>query len=163
MSSKDYEVGYGRPPKHTRFRKGQPSANPNGRPKTRDPLDVRATLEAALKEEVLVGGRNVSKLKLLADQLAAQAARGNRKAANLLLGLIPDIAPAPSDTPCGVLVVEPYMTPDEWEAWAGQFRAPLDPVALLPGLDHAAMNRALAEKEKRRLHGYDDSNDPEEG
>jgi len=28
----DYEVGYGRPPKHTRFQKGQ-SGNPKGRPK----------------------------------------------------------------------------------------------------------------------------------
>ena len=28
----DYEVGYGKPPKHTRFKKGQ-SGNPKGRPK----------------------------------------------------------------------------------------------------------------------------------
>lgn len=29
---KDYEVGYGKPPKRTRFKKGQ-SGNPKGRPK----------------------------------------------------------------------------------------------------------------------------------
>lgn len=29
----DYEVGYKKPPKHTRFKKGDPSPNPNGRPK----------------------------------------------------------------------------------------------------------------------------------
>jgi len=29
---KDYEVGYGKPPRHTRFKKGQ-SGNPKGRPK----------------------------------------------------------------------------------------------------------------------------------
>ena len=29
--SGDYEVGYGRPPRHTRFAKGQ-SGNPRGRP-----------------------------------------------------------------------------------------------------------------------------------
>jgi len=27
----DYEVGYGKPPRHTRFAKGEPSANPRGR------------------------------------------------------------------------------------------------------------------------------------
>ena len=31
-SSADYEIGYGKPPKDTRFRKGQ-SGNPKGRPK----------------------------------------------------------------------------------------------------------------------------------
>ena len=30
---KEYEVGYGKPPKETQFKKGQPSANPKGRPK----------------------------------------------------------------------------------------------------------------------------------
>ncbi|WP_051203167.1 DUF5681 domain-containing protein [Sediminimonas qiaohouensis] len=30
--NRDYEVGYGKPPKHTRFKKGQ-SGNPKGRPK----------------------------------------------------------------------------------------------------------------------------------
>lgn len=34
--SGDYEVGYKRPPKHAQFRKGEPSANPNGRPKKID-------------------------------------------------------------------------------------------------------------------------------
>jgi hypothetical protein len=31
---KDYEVGYGKPPRHTRFKKGQ-SGNPKGRPRGR--------------------------------------------------------------------------------------------------------------------------------
>ncbi|MEL7042966.1 MAG: DUF5681 domain-containing protein [Pseudomonadota bacterium] len=31
--SSEYEVGYGKPPKHTRFKKGE-SGNPNGRPKS---------------------------------------------------------------------------------------------------------------------------------
>ena len=30
--ARDYEIGYGRPPKHTQFKKGQ-SGNPEGRPK----------------------------------------------------------------------------------------------------------------------------------
>ena len=32
-TDRDYDVGYGKPPKATRFRKGQ-TGNPKGRPKT---------------------------------------------------------------------------------------------------------------------------------
>lgn len=47
----DYEIGYGRPPKHTRFRKGQ-SGNPRGRPPTRGA--VKIDLNAILNKPVTV-------------------------------------------------------------------------------------------------------------
>jgi Family of unknown function (DUF5681) len=53
----DYEVGYGRPPRHTRFVKGQ-SGNPRGRPP--GAKNLSSLLGEALNETVIVtenGGR----------------------------------------------------------------------------------------------------------
>ena len=47
----DYEVGYGKPPGHTRFAKGQ-SGNPRGRPP--GAKSFTTLLDEALNERVLV-------------------------------------------------------------------------------------------------------------
>lgn len=47
----DYTVGYGKPPRHTRFQKGQ-SGNPRGRPK--GARGLKADLRAELSERVRV-------------------------------------------------------------------------------------------------------------
>ncbi len=49
--SDDYEIGYGKPPKHTRFRKGQ-SGNPQGRPKKKDPAITMEQVDMAFIEAV---------------------------------------------------------------------------------------------------------------
>ncbi len=46
----DYEVGYGKPPRHTRFKKGEPSANPRGRPAK----NLMALLVEGLNKPVVV-------------------------------------------------------------------------------------------------------------
>jgi hypothetical protein len=49
----DYTTGYGKPPLHTRFRKGQ-SGNPAGRPRNSDRLRAKAlTLEEAYRAVVV--------------------------------------------------------------------------------------------------------------
>ena len=65
--SKKYEVGYGKPPNHTQFKKGQ-SGNPRGRPKgSRNfSTDVRDTLKAR------VGLTGDGKRKTVSTQLATR-------------------------------------------------------------------------------------------
>ena len=91
--SDDYEVGYGKPPKHTRFQKGR-SGNPKGRPKGKK--NLKTELEEELMERIVVreGGKakKVSKQRAILKGQAAKAAQGDTKAAifigNLVLKLL---------------------------------------------------------------------------
>ena len=85
----DYEVGYGRPPKATRFRKGV-SGNPSGRSKK--PNSMSALINAALSEKVVVNQngqrRSISKLEAAFTQMANKAASGDRQATKLMVEIL---------------------------------------------------------------------------
>ena len=87
----DYEVGYGKPPHHTRFVKGQ-SGNPRGRPP--GAKNMKTLLTKALNELVMVtdhdGRRKVSKREAIVTQLVNRSAKADF-AIQILLGLIRDI------------------------------------------------------------------------
>lgn len=89
MSESDYEVGYGRPPKHSQFRKGQ-SGNPKGRKKGARGLktDLRAELSERL--EITQNGKAVklTKQQLIVKQLAAKAIKGDVRAISKLADLV---------------------------------------------------------------------------
>ena len=82
----DDDVGYGRPPKHTRFKKGQ-SGNPRGRPKGTPNLSTAIT--NVMKSKVPVRKANRTLLMpapvAIAHKLFQQALAGDLKA---LKGLI---------------------------------------------------------------------------
>jgi uncharacterized protein DUF5681 len=93
--SDDYEVGYGRPPKHTRFKPGQ-SGNPKGRPK--GSKDFRSLLHRALfkKMRVTEDGemRSMSRVEAVVTRLVARALNGDVRAAESVLRLMQQHFPA---------------------------------------------------------------------
>ena len=83
-----YVVGYGQPPKHSQFKKGQ-SGNPNGRPK--GSLNVASVLERTLREKVIINEngkrQEITKLEAALKQLVNKAAAGDLRAVQMLTGL----------------------------------------------------------------------------
>lgn len=87
-----YDVGYKKPPQHSRFQPGQ-SGNPKGRPK--GAKGMTTLLEKAMKETVTVqkNGKpyKVSKLEVAITQMANKAAQGDLKAIQYLTPLLRDM------------------------------------------------------------------------
>lgn len=81
-----YDVGYGKPPSHTQFKKGQ-SGNPRGRPK--GTTNLATTLKRTLNEKVTIteNGRQkaISKGEAAIKQLVNRAAQGEIAYMRLLL------------------------------------------------------------------------------
>jgi hypothetical protein len=90
--NEDYEVGYGKPPRHTRFAKGQ-SGNPRGRPC--GAKNFTTLLEEALNEPVTVTEngerRKVSKRQAIITQLVNRSATADFRALKLLFDIVRDI------------------------------------------------------------------------
>ena len=97
----DYEVGPGRPPLHTRFRKGQ-SGNPGGRSKKNLP----SLLADALNEPVFVTidgeRRRITKRQAVVHQLVNKSTTADLRATKMLFDMMKDAeqkaggaAPAP--------------------------------------------------------------------
>jgi hypothetical protein len=82
------EIGFGKPPKHTQFRKGQ-SGNPKGRPKGSKNINV--LIRKTLEEKVIVKGpggtRSMSKFEAALMQQANKAASGDPRAFQVVLRL----------------------------------------------------------------------------
>jgi hypothetical protein len=83
-----HDVGYAKPPTHSRFQKGV-SGNPKGRPKGKRSL--ASVLEGTMQERVVINEhgrrRTISKVEAAFKQLVNKAASGDLLAMRLLTAL----------------------------------------------------------------------------
>ena len=89
---RDYPVGYGKPPEHTRFKKGH-TGNPQGRP--RRAKNLATLLGAALDGKVTVTEhgrrRRITKREAMIAQLVNRSAQADLKAMAIVLGMLQEI------------------------------------------------------------------------
>lgn len=86
--SRNNNVGYGKPPQDTRFKKGT-SGNPHGRPK--GSRNVAAVFAKTLREKVVINEhgqrKTITKLEAALKQLTNKAASGDLRALQMLVNL----------------------------------------------------------------------------
>jgi hypothetical protein len=87
-----YAVGYGKPPRHTRFKPGQ-SGNPKGRQKGNK--SFKTTVGEILNEKVKVhtsrGTKQITKLEALVHTSMNNALKGDAKAADQVLRMAREV------------------------------------------------------------------------
>ena len=98
-----YEVGYGRPPAHSQFKKGE-SGNSKGRPK--GTLNLATLFNRALSEKVTITEngrrRNITKLEIALKQLINKAAQGDPRSMHLMLSMAPLVGIEPPNADPGL-------------------------------------------------------------
>ena len=91
-NGRDYEVGYGKPPRNTQFKKGQ-SGNPRGRPP--GSKNLATLVSVALNEPVIVvenGGRKkITKREAIIKQLVNRSTKADWRAIKILLEIVREI------------------------------------------------------------------------
>lgn len=94
-----YDVGYRRPPKSTRFKRGV-SGNPKGRPKGSRP--VGALLQEIIRQKIAVTEngktRRLPVLEIMLRRLANDAMRGEQRSIKFLLSLLEHYGDTPEVT-----------------------------------------------------------------
>lgn len=97
----DYEVGYGKPPKHTQFKKGQRSANPKGR-RPKEDNNYARKLKAELEKPIYVkeDGRRkrTTKGDVTLKVMVNEALAGKRWAVEKLIKILPKLFELPKET-----------------------------------------------------------------
>jgi hypothetical protein len=85
----DYEVGFGKPPKHTRWKPGQ-SGNPGGRKAGSRGLKTDLAIELDAKQTIPINKQLVTgtRQQLMVRTLTMRAAAGELKAQQLLMGIV---------------------------------------------------------------------------
>jgi hypothetical protein len=95
--SRDYEIGYRRPPRTTQFKPGQ-SGNPRGRPKGARSVGTILLDVSGRRIAVTENGetRRIPTIEVVLRRLANDAIRGDRLAAKLFISLVERNAHSPA-------------------------------------------------------------------
>ncbi len=114
--SSDYEVGYGKPPKRTRFPPGR-SGNPRGRPYGTKNLKTDLLEELGEKIVIREGGRpkKVTKQRALVTSVMNRAITGDARATAIVLSTMMRLV----DTGEGAPAAEEVLLDDELEILRG--------------------------------------------
>ncbi len=138
-SKSGYEVGYRKPPKHTRFKPGQ-SGNPRGRPKGTN--NLKTDLMEELRENIVIRegdqSHKVSKQRAFVKTLVARTLKGDARSATLLTSMMMRLL----DTGEGAPDIEDALVDDELEileAFADRVKRGVDRNAAAPAGDPAAV------------------------
>lgn len=111
-SGSDYEVGYGKPPRHTRFQPGQ-SGNPRGRPK--GTKNLKTDLMEELREKIVIREgdrpRKVSKQRAMMKSVVNRAIKGDPRSTGIALSAMMRLL----DTGEGAPDVEEVLHEEELE------------------------------------------------
>jgi hypothetical protein len=90
----DYEIGYGKPPRHSQFKPGN-RANPHGRGKRKRRNEAEIVNEIMTQSVTFVEGgksKRASRIKLMIKSIGAAALKGDVGAAEALLKIRKDFA-----------------------------------------------------------------------
>lgn len=150
-----YEVGYGKPPRHTRFAKGQ-SGNPHGRPRKPKPRPTRlsdAPSDGFLEEEAYRSialrengqGIELPAAKAVLRALVAGAIKGNRLSQKYFLEYLARMEELHLQAKMQHYVRLEALKRDGERALAEHERRGLPPPELLPHPDDIVLNPATGE------------------
>ena len=119
--SSDYEVGYGRPPEHTRFKPGK-SGNPKGRPKGARGLNTpaRELLTARVPVRTASGEKRMHRIEAVLHKAFELALKGNPRALSQVLSLyasaVPEAAVVDASSPAEDLTATDLAILEEFKA-----------------------------------------------
>lgn len=117
----DYVVGYGRPPKHTRFAPGK-SGNPKGRPKGAKGLNTlaRELLTGRVPVRTASGEKRIHRIEAVLHKSFELALKGNPRALSQVLSLyasaVPEAAAAEIASPTEELTTTDLAVLEELKA-----------------------------------------------